>query len=49
MKQKKATMSEMQSNTKDKFEHSEGQGVGRMANGMPIKTNSTICLKHEVG
>jgi hypothetical protein len=39
----------MQSNVKHEFECSKGQGLGRMANGMPIKINSTICLKNEVG
>ncbi len=39
----------MQWNTKHKFECSKGQGLGRMANGMPIKINLTICLKNETG
>jgi hypothetical protein len=34
---------------KHEFECSKRQGLRRMANGMPIKIKSTICLKNEVG
>jgi hypothetical protein len=39
----------MKSNVKHKIECSKRQGVWRTTNGMPIKINSKICLKNEVG